>query len=106
MRVVAPPTATVKGAAGDQVNSVLVPAHRAMALTVSGALPPFDDLDGEAWDAPTVTPPRSRLGGARARCGVGAATPLPVSVTGMVAWSGSFEATVRAPASVPTLVGA
>src|SRR6266508_6481214 len=102
--MVAPPAATVKGADGDQVNSALVPAQRAMAETVSGAVPLLPTEAGSDVEAPTVTPPRSRVGGDSVRCGVGAATPLPLKVTGMEGWFGSLLWTRKLPVSRPTAV--
>ena len=54
-RVVLPPSGTVKGADGVKTNSALVPAQRAIVVTVRSATPTFWICVVRVATSPTVT---------------------------------------------------
>ena len=95
----------MKGAAGDQVNSgsVTGTVQRAMALTVSAAVPVFWTWVVRTTAVPTVEVPKSRLAGERAMAGaVGAATVKALVATSSQPWSGLFGSGVqRVPKAAP-----
>ena len=73
LSVVLAPAATVKGAAGAQVNSVLVPAPRAMPVTFSGAVPVLDIVTGNVAETPILTVPKGSVVGLTPIIGTAAA---------------------------------
>ena len=93
------------GAAGEDVNSPLVPVPKVIAETISGALPLFCTWVVREVEPGTTTLPKERLLGTRAMVGAGAATPAPVTVTGTVGVVASLLLTTMEPVSAPTAVG-
>ncbi len=100
--VALPPAGTLMGAAGDQLNSVTVPAQRAIDETVRAAVPLFwiDVVREEA--EPTFTDPKASAGGASAMTGLAAATTVNELVcTRSSPWPALAEATKLGPKKAP-----
>src|SRR5512146_1425718 len=102
------PGSTVKGAAGDQVNSVLVAGvvHRAIAVTCNVAVPVLPICAVSCFVAPTAMVPNSSDGGVTLIFGAEVVTPVPERATFRVACAGSFVVSTSWPLSVVWSVGA
>jgi hypothetical protein len=103
-----PPGATVKGPAGEAVNSAEVPLQRDTDETVRSALPVFETVAVCEAELPTVTVPNGSVVGATEILGAAVTWgwPVPLTLTRTVPVAVSLLASWKQPLSAVASAGA